>query len=116
MLAHLSKEEKKISAICKYCIVEHSWEGAVHFTSFVTESPIPHLQRVLDEVGRCGFELNAVTLDSGQAAARVRIEFRPVGNVGARTLVARIARIPTIMSVEDGPVDCETPVVQEIMV
>jgi acetolactate synthase regulatory subunit len=76
----------------------------VHFTTFVTDTPIAHLQRALDEVGRCGFELCAVTLAPGRKGAEVRIEFRPDGTVGAHTLVARIARIPAIKSVDSGAV------------
>lgn len=76
----------------------------MHFTTFVTDTPIAHLQRALDEVLRCGFELCAVTLAPGREGAQVRIEFRPEGTVGAHTLVARIARIPAIKSVEGGAV------------
>ena len=80
----------------------------MHFTTFVTDTPIPHLQRALDEVGRCGFQLYTVTLAPGQAGADVRIEFQPDGIVGAHTVVARIARIPAIMAVEGGPVVVKT--------
>jgi hypothetical protein len=79
----------------------------VHFTTFVTETPIAHLQRALDEVGRCGFELCGVTLAPGRVGAEVRIEFRPNGTVGAHTLIARIARIPAVKSVEGGAVLAE---------
>ena len=74
----------------------------MHFTTFVTDTPLPHLQRALDELGRCGFDLCAVTMASGRAGAEVRIEFRPCGNVRADTLVARIARFPEIGAVEAG--------------
>ena len=76
----------------------------VHFTTFVTETPLPHLQRALDEVRRCGFDLCAVTMVPGGAGSEVRIEFRPCGTVQAHTLVARIARLPEIGAVEGGPV------------
>ena len=76
----------------------------MHFTTFVTETPLPHLQRALDEVGRCGFDLCAVTMAPGGAGSEVRIEFRPCGTVQAKTLVARIARLPEIGAVEGGPV------------
>ena len=76
----------------------------MHFTAFVTETPIPHLPRALDEVARCGFDLCAVTMAPGQAGAEVRIGFRPCGTVGADTMVARIARFPAIRAVEGGPV------------
>ena len=74
----------------------------MHFTTFITDTPLPHLQRALDELGRCGFDLCAVTMASGRAGAAVRIEFRPCGTVGADTLVARIARMPDIGAVEAG--------------
>ena len=74
----------------------------MHFTTFITDTPLPHLQRALDELGRCGFDLCAVTMASGRAGAKVRIEFRPCGTVGADTLVARIARMPDIGAVEAG--------------
>ena len=76
----------------------------MHFTSFVTATPIAHLQRALDELGRCGFDLCAVTMAPGGAGSEVRIEFRPCGTVQANTLVARIARLPEIGAVEGGPV------------
>lgn len=76
--------------------------------TFVTDTPIAHLQRALDEVGRCGFELCAVTLAPGQAGAEVRLVFRPDGAVAPQTVVARIARIPAIKSVDGGPVVVET--------
>ena len=75
----------------------------MHFTTFVTETPISHLQRALDELGRCGFDLCAVTMAPGRAGSEVRIEFRPCGTVRADTLVARIARLPDIGTVEGGP-------------
>ena len=80
----------------------------MHFTTFVSDTPIPHLQRALDEVERCGFDLCAVTLVQGQTGAEVRIEFQPVGVVGAHTVVARIARIPAIQAVKGGSVVVET--------
>ena len=80
----------------------------MHFTTFFTDTPIPHLQRALDEVGRCGFELCALTLSLGKSGAEVRIEFRPDGTVEAHTVVARIARIPAIKAVKGGPVVVET--------
>ena len=76
----------------------------MHFTTFITDTPLPHLQRALDELGRCGFDLCAVTMAPGRAGAEVRIEFRPCGTVRADTLVARIARMPDIGAVEAGPV------------
>ena len=76
----------------------------MHFTTFVTETPIAHLQRALDELGRCGFDLCAVTMAPGCVGSEVRIEFRPCGTVRADTLVARIARMPDIGAVEAGPV------------
>ena len=76
----------------------------MHFTTFVTETPSSHLQRALDELGRCGFDLCAVTMAPGRAGSEVRIEFRPCGTVRADTLVARIARLPDIGEVEGGPV------------
>jgi acetolactate synthase regulatory subunit len=77
----------------------------VHFATFVTQTPIAHLQRALDEVGRCGFDLCAVTMAPGRAGSEVRIEYRPCGTVSADTLVARIARFPEIGTVEGGPVE-----------
>ena len=74
----------------------------MHFTTFVTETPLPHLQRALDELGRCGFDLCAVTMAPGGAGSEVRIEFRPCGTVRADTLVARIARFPEIGAVAAG--------------
>ena len=76
----------------------------MHFTTFVTETPIPHLQRALDELRRCGFELCAVTMAPGDAGSEVRIEFLPCGAVQANTLVARLSRLPEIGAVEGGPV------------
>ena len=76
----------------------------MHFTTFVTETPISHLQRALDEIGRRGFDLCAVTMAHGRAGSEVRIEFRPCGTIQANTLVARIARFPEIGDVEGGPV------------
>ena len=76
----------------------------MHFTTFVTETPISHLQRALDEIGRCGFDLCAVTMAPGRAGSEVRNEFRPCGTIQANTLVARIARFPEIGAVEGGPV------------
>ena len=48
----------------------------VHFTTFVTQMPIPHPQRALDDLGRCGFDPCAVTMAPGRAGSEVRIEFR----------------------------------------
>ena len=78
----------------------------MHFTTFVTDTPLADLQRPLDKLGRCGFDLCAVTLAPGRAGAAVQIEFRPCGTVGADTLVARIARFPAIGAVKAGLVDC----------
>ena len=74
----------------------------MHFTTFITDTPLAHLQRALDELGRCGFDLCAVTMASGRAGSEVRIEFRPCGTVRADTLVARIARFPEIGAVATG--------------
>jgi acetolactate synthase regulatory subunit len=76
----------------------------VHFTTFVTQTPIVHLQRALDELGRCGFDLCAVSMAPGRTGSEVRIEFLPSGNVRADTLVARIAKLPEIGAVEAGSV------------
>ena len=75
----------------------------MHFATFSTATPLPHLRRALDELGRCGFDLCAVTMASGRAGAEVRIEFRPCGIIRADTLIARIARLPEIGDVRAGP-------------
>jgi hypothetical protein len=60
----------------------------VHFTTFVTEKPLPHLQRAPDELRRCGFDLCAVTMASGRAGSEVRIGFRPHLYALARNMAA----------------------------
>ena len=105
ILAIDAERKKEISANLEYYLREHPREKPVHFTTFVTDTPLAHLQRALDELGRCGFDLCAVTMAPGRAGAEVRIEFRPCGTVRADTLVARIARMPEIGAVEAGLVD-----------
>jgi Transposase DDE domain group 1 len=60
----------------------------VHLTTFVTETPLPHLRRALDELHRCSFDLCAVTMAPGRAGSEVRIGFQPQMHALAHNLAA----------------------------
>jgi Transposase DDE domain group 1 len=65
----------------------------VHFKTFVTEKPLPHLHRALDELHRTSFDLCALTVVPGRAGTKVRIEFRPQLYALAYNLTAFMLRI-----------------------
>jgi Transposase DDE domain group 1 len=67
----------------------------VHFTTFVTEKPLPHMQRALDELHHCSFDLCALTMAPGRAGSEVRSEFRPQLYALARNLAAFMRGIET---------------------
>lgn len=78
-------------------------EPAVHYAQFLTDSPLDHLPRALDELRRAGFGLGRIIASPEAAATTVRIEFFPEGTVPPATYLARIARMPGIEALEGGP-------------
>jgi hypothetical protein len=78
----------------------------VHYASFTSETPLDHLQRLLDELRRGGFELCSLSLapDGGAAApaAAIRVGFAPGGPVACHTLLERLARLPGVRELDGG--------------
>lgn len=76
----------------------------MHYAQFLTDSPLDHLPRALDELRRSGFGLGRVVALAEAAATAIRIEFHSDGAaVPPATYLARIARMPGVEALEGGP-------------
>lgn len=80
----------------------------MYFATFHTPSPIPPVQRALDELGRAGFELigfHLVTSNgTGERTAHVRIDYSGKGSISADTFLQRFMRISDVSGVLGGAV------------
>ena len=79
-------------------------DRTVHYVRFLTDSPLDHLPRALDELRRAGFGLGRVVASAEAAATAIRIEFHSDGAaVPPATYLARIARMAGVEALEGGP-------------
>lgn len=80
----------------------------MYFATFETPSPLPHLQRALDELARAGFELKALCLTPARIdpeigdVARVRIDYCGAATVSPETYLRRLRRLSAVSAVQGG--------------
>lgn len=75
----------------------------MYFAVFRTEAPLDMLVRALAELDRAGFALTGVHLAPGTMPAEVRIDYAANGTVAPDTWLARLERMPGILTVTGGP-------------
>lgn len=72
-------------------------ENDLHLAEFKSGEPCTHVPRALDMIRRMGFELRGLSVsDYNPPIFNIRIAFRPVGQLSADTLLARLEQTPGV--------------------
>lgn len=78
----------------------------MYFATFRTRSPLPQIQRALDELARAGFELRGLHMalaDGGsEGEAHVRIDYAGEATVSPATYLSRLERSAEVSDARGG--------------